>query len=105
MRIKNIESLPAVNTFKNKEDFCNRLIQEVILICKNNPIYSKPNKKTIELSNIKSNLINKIEKLDSLLEKSKDMKKDLNSKIDILVEDNSMYKEKLLNILHSKEEL
>ena len=54
--------------FKNKEDFCNRLIQEIIHISKNNSLYLKRNKKIEELEKYKNSLISKNEKLDILLE-------------------------------------
>ena len=99
MKITQTDPLPSIYKFKNKEDFCNRLIQEVITICKNNPLYSKPNKKISDLSQYRSKLISKNEKLNSLVEKSKDMKLDLTSKISMIIEDNNQYRNKLLELL------
>jgi hypothetical protein len=99
MRIHQIEPILSVNKFKNKEDFCNKLIQKVISLTKNNPIYLKSNKKILELDKLKNSLTNKNNKLDSLLEKSKIMKEDLTNKVNVLVEENNMYKDKLLNVL------
>lgn len=103
MNITQIDSVPSIYKFKNKEDFCNRLIQEIIHISKNNSLYLKRNKKIEELEKYKNSLISKNEKLDILLEKSKNMKADLNSKISLLVEDNNKYKNKLLKILNPEE--
>ena len=103
MKITQVEPLPNIYKFKNKEEFCNRLIQEVVTICKNNPLYSKPNKKILELINHSNKLIVKNEKLDMLLEKSKNMKNDLNNKISLLNEDNNKFRNKLLEILHPGE--
>jgi hypothetical protein len=97
MNIIQVNPLPNVNKFKNKEDFCNRLIQEVITITKKIP--SKTNKKIIELNNYKNKLILENENLDKLLQKSYDMKNNINNKIKILVEDNNKIRNKYLDIL------
>lgn len=98
MKITKIENVMSVQKFKNKEDFCNRLIQEIMVISKNN-LFHKKNKKIEDLSKYKNKLISKEKKLDSLLEKSKSIKEDLNNKINLLVEDNVKYKNRLLNNL------
>ena len=100
MKITQLESLPSIYKFKNKEDFCNRLIQEVITISKNNSLYSKKNKKISELEKYRNTLITKDERLNMLLEKSISMKEDLTSKITMLIEDNNVVRNKLLEILH-----
>ena len=100
MKITQLEPLPSIYKFKNKEDFCNRLIQEVITISKNNSLYSKKNKKIIELEKYRDMLNTKNERLNMLLEKSISMKEDLTSKITLLVEDNNVVRNKLLEILH-----
>lgn len=100
MKISQLEPLPSIYKFKNKEDFCNRLIQEVITISKNNSLYSKKNKKIIELEKYRDMLNTKNERLNMLLEKSISMKEDLTSKITLLVEDNNVVRNKLLEILH-----
>jgi len=98
MKITQIENAMTVQKFKNKEDFCNRLIQEVLMLSKNS-LFHKKNKKIEDLSKYKNKLISKEKKLDSLLEKSKSIKEDLNNKINLLVEDNVKYKNRLLNNL------
>ena len=98
MKVTNIESL-SLNKFKNKEEFCNRLLQEVTSICKNFPSIIKSNEKEIELKNYKDKLLSKNESLDILLKKSEEMKNDLNSKIEILKVDNDTYRDKLLELL------
>jgi DNA integrity scanning protein DisA with diadenylate cyclase activity len=100
VKITQLEPLPAIYKFKNKEDFCNRLIQEVITISKNNSLYSKKNKKIIELEKYRDVLNTKNERLNNLLEKSINMKEDLTSKISLLVEDNNVVRNKLLELLH-----
>lgn len=99
MKITQLEPLPSIYKFKNKEDFCNRLIQEVITISKNNSLYSKKNKKIIELEKYRNTLNTKDERLNMLLEKSINMKEDLTSKISLLVEDNNVVRNKLLELL------
>ena len=98
MKISQLEPLPSIYKFKNKEDFCNRLIQEVITISKNNSLYSKKNKKIIELEKYRDMLNTKNERLNMLLEKSISMKEDLTSKITLLVEDNNVVRNKLLEL-------
>ena len=105
MKITQLESLPSIYKFKNKEDFCNRLIQEVITISKNNSLYSKKNKKIIELEKYRDMLNTKNERLNMLLEKSISMKEDLTSKITLLVEDNNVVRNKLLELLHPEGEI
>lgn len=100
MKISQLEPLPSIYKFKNKEDFCNRLIQEVITISKNNSLYLKKNKKIEELTKYKNVLNTKNERLNNLLEKSINMKEDLTSKISLLVEDNNVVRNKLLELLH-----
>lgn len=100
MKITQLEPLPSIYKFKNKEDFCNRLIQEVITISKNNSLYLKKNKKIEELTKYKNVLNTKNERLNNLLEKSINMKEDLTSKISLLVEDNNVVRNKLLELLH-----
>ena len=100
MKITQLEPLPSRYKVKNKEDFCNRLIQEVITISKNNSLYSKKNKKIIELEKYRNTLITKDERLNMLLEKSISMKEDLTSKITMLIEDNNVVRNKLLELLH-----
>ena len=105
MKITQLEPLPSIYKFKNKEDFCNRLIQEVITISKNNSLYSKKNKKIIELEKYRDMLNTKNERLNMLLEKSISMKEDLTSKITLLVEDNNVVRNKLLELLHPEGEI
>lgn len=100
MKITQLEPLPAIYKFKNKEDFCNRLIQEVITISKNNSLYSKKNKKIIELEKYRDMLNTKDERLNMLLEKSISMKEDLTGKITMIIEDNNNVRNKLLELLH-----
>jgi hypothetical protein len=100
VKITQLEPLPSIYKFKNKEDFCNRLIQEVITISKNNSLYLKKNKKIEELTKYKNVLNTKNERLNNLLEKSINMKEDLTSKISLLVEDNNVVRNKLLELLH-----
>jgi len=102
MKITTIDPLPNIHKFKNKEEFCNRLVQEVINITKSNSISLKSNSKIIDLTMYKNKLILKNEKLDMLLEKSKVMKEELNSKINLLSEDNDMFRNKLLEIVEVK---
>lgn len=99
MKIIQISPIPSVYKFKNKEDFCNRLIQEILIICKNNPLYLKSNKKLLSLSKYKNTLVEKNEKLDSLIEKSIEMKTDIINKISLLTDDNNQYRNNLLKIL------
>jgi len=99
VKITQIEPLPSIYKFKNKEDFCNRLIQEVITISKNNSLFLKKNKKISELEKYRNILNTKNEKLNMLLEKSINMKKDLTGKISLLVEDNNNVRNKLLELL------
>jgi len=101
MKIIKIESLPNVNKFKNKEDFCNRLIQKVMSISKKSLAMEGSNKKINEVIEYRNKLITKSQKLDNLLEKSKDMKKDLTEKIDVLIESNNKYRNRLLEMLGS----
>jgi hypothetical protein len=100
VKISQLEPLPSIYKFKNKEDFCNRLIQEVITISKNNSLYLKKNKKIEELTKYKNVLNTKNERLNNLLEKSINMKEDLTSKITMIIEDNNNVRNKLLELLH-----
>lgn len=99
MRIIRISESPNVNNFKNKEEFCNKLIQEVINITKNNSISTKASNKIKDIEQYLNTLKEKDKKLNELLDKSYKMKNELNEKIKFLDEDNNKYKEKLLNIL------
>jgi DNA integrity scanning protein DisA with diadenylate cyclase activity len=99
VKIIQTEPLPSIYKFKNKEDFCNRLIQEVLSISKNNSLFLKKNKKINELEKYRNVLNTKNEKLNMLLEKSINMKKDLTSKITMLIEDNNNVRNKLLELL------
>jgi len=103
MKIKKIDSVISINKFKNKEDFCNRLLQEISEIYKNNPIMEKTNKKVVEITNRKNQLLSKNKRLDNLLEKSEVMKKELASKTIMLTEENNNYRNKLLEILETKQ--
>jgi hypothetical protein len=100
VKITQLEPLPSIYKFKNKEDFCNRLIQEVITISKNNSLYLKKNKKIEELTKYKNVLNTKNERLNNLLEKSINMKEDLTGKITMIIEDNNNVRNKLLELLH-----
>lgn len=99
MKITKLESLPNILKFKNKEDFTNRLIQQVITICKNDALFLKSNDRITKLDLYKKELDLKNEKLDSLLEKSSQMKSELKKKIHDTTESNKIFKEKLLNRL------
>lgn len=106
MRIEKLDSIPSSLKFKNKEDFTNRLIQEVIFICKKNSIFLDLNKKTSKVNVYKNDFSEKNEKLDKLLEKSKDMKEIVTNKINLLVENNNNLKNKLLQLITiNKEEI
>ena len=104
MKITQIEPLPSINKFKNKEDFCNTLIQKILTISKKNKFFSKTNTRFIKLTKLENSLIKKGENLNTLLEKSKAIKNDLSSKIIILTEENNLYKNKLINILSKSEQ-
>lgn len=99
MKIKSIELDPKIKKFKSKDEFCNRMVEEVYYLTKNNKIYSKNNDVMIKMLKYKNNLIAKNEKLDSLLEQSKIMKEDLNSKLNNVIEQNNKYRERLINLL------
>ena len=99
MKITKVEPLPNVLKFKNKEDFTNRIIQEVMVTCKKNSRFAKTNRTIFKLDEYKNNLILKNEKLDDLIEKSHKMKEELNDKINLLVEANNKFKNKLLEII------
>lgn len=101
MRIKKVEPLPNIFKFRNKEDFTNRIIQEVILICKDKPDFLSTNKKILKLKKVEEELLNKDEKFNLLLEKSKNLKNDLTNKIKTLSDDNNNFKNKLLQIIES----
>jgi len=104
VKIKKIEPLPNVLKFKNKEDFSNRIVQQVLNICKDSTLFSSSNKKILELKKHESDLINKDEKLNELLEKSKSLKNNLTNKIQELNENNIKIKSKLLSILNNGKE-
>ena len=104
MKIVQVDPLPNVNKFKNKEDFCNKLIQEVINITKNNSLMEKSNKRIFEVTNYRNSLILKNQDLDKLLEKSNKMKEDLTDKINMLTEDNARLRDKFLLILQPEKE-
>ena len=101
MKIQNVEELPSVKKFKNKEDFCNRIIQEVMTMSKNHLLSKNSNKKMIEVENHKKDLISKNKKLDMLLEKASTMQQDLYEKTKSLIEENNNYRSKLLELLES----
>jgi hypothetical protein len=103
MKIQSIDEVPSVKRFKNKEDFCNRIIQEVTSISKNYLLSKNSNKKIIELENHKKDLISKNEKMNLLLEKASVMQKELIEKTNLLVEENNLYRDTLLNLLENKE--
>lgn len=103
MRIIQNSPLPSIKKLKNKEDFCERIIQEVVSIIKENKICSKTNDKISKLTKIKNKLILKNEKLESLIEKSLKMKNDLNEKINSLIEENNSFKKNLINVLQGHE--
>lgn len=104
MKITQIEPLPSINKFKNKEDFCNTLIQKILMLSKENKLFLKTNTRITELNNKKNNLLKKGEKLNGLLEKSKVMKNDLSNKINTLTEENNLYKNKLIELLLGSEQ-
>lgn len=97
MKIQQIS--PLVHKFKNKEEFCNKIIQEIMLVSKNNKTLSNDNVKLNKLIKIEKKLIEKNNKLDSLLEQSKNVKKELYEKINIITEENDSYKNILINKL------
>ena len=104
MKITRIDPLPNVLKFKNKEDFSNRIVQEVLEISKNSIVFSAVNKKILKLSNYEKSLKNKSQKLDQLIEKSKVLKTDLTNRIQEVAEHNNKFRDKLLEILNEKEE-
>jgi hypothetical protein len=105
MKIKNIEPMISVNKFKNKEDFCNRLIQEVVSICKNKLVSKSAVKKIEKAENHKNKLLEKNEKLVKLLEKSSIIQKDISEKLQNIIEENKAYKNKLLEMLENSTEI
>jgi hypothetical protein len=105
MKIKNVEPMISVNKFKKKEDFCNRLIQEVVIICKNKLISKTAVKKIDNVENYKKKLLEKNEQLDKLLEKSSVIQKDISKKLQIVIEENKVYKNKLLEMLENSTEI
>lgn len=103
MKVTKIDSLPSIVKFKNKEDFTNRLIQQVVFICKNNSIFSTNNTRLNKLESYKQELVTKNEKINSLLEKSTTMKNLLQTEITETYEENKKFKERLLQRLNSNE--
>jgi len=103
MKVEKIETILNISNFKNKEEVANRIIQEVITICKENLLFfdlSKNNK----LNNYKETLIEKKNKLDTLLKKSNDMKIKVTNKTKVLVEINNNLKKKILQFIENKED-
>ena len=94
-----IQQIKPIHKFKNKEEFCNKLIQQIISVSKENKTLSKDNIKLNKLIEIEKKLIEKNNKLDSLLDQSKNVKKELDEKINTIIEENDSYKNILINKL------
>jgi len=94
-----IQQINPIHKFKNKEEFCNKLIQQIISVSKENKTLSKDNIKLNKLIEIEKKLIEKNNKLDSLLDQSKNVKKELDEKINTIIEENDSYKNILINKL------
>jgi uncharacterized protein YaaN involved in tellurite resistance len=102
MKITKVGELPNILKIKNKEDFSNRLIQEVLSICKNHSIFSKATSRITKLNQYKENLDERNQKLDSLIDKSNKTKMELQEKIKFLDSNNNKIKSKLIQILEEK---
>lgn len=99
MRVINIEEGQKISKLKNKEEFCDRLIQEILMFLKNNPLSFKTNEKIKKIDKQKEVLLKKESTLNDLLVKSSNMKIDLDSKIKLITENNELIKSRLLNSL------
>jgi len=100
VKITKVNSLPEVSKFKNKEEFSNRIVQEVLSLSVSNNLFDQSNKKITGLQKYKKELFKKNERLDGILQKSKEMKEDFSIKIDDLNKSNIQYKNRLLEMLH-----
>jgi hypothetical protein len=101
MKLHSAEKIPHIKKFKNKEDFCNRIIQEVTTISKNYILTKSSNEKMIKIEDHKRELLSKGKQLDSLLENSSIMQEELVKKTELLVEENNTYRNMLLELLES----
>lgn len=109
MKITKVEStdnpeLDIKSLEKNKDNFIKRLLQEIILITKENKVFIEINKRILEVYAKRDRLESKNKKLDELLNKSESMKRDLIEKTELLKENNENYKSKLLELLGKGQE-
>lgn len=99
MEILNVESMPISKSQKN--NFLPEVVNRIFAICKTDPSF--PLKNQIEDIDLELDAIHlRIEKQENLLEKSKELKKDLQKRITILEENNLSLQEELLEALGSE---
>lgn len=101
MNIIKKDSLPTLTRFKNKEDFINQIIQNIAVVCRENKTFTVQNK-IKKLNEHLFELRKKDSKLNELLNKSGNIKKDFQNQVIELEEDNLNSKKKLLEFLGSE---
>lgn len=97
MKIIKSDSIPIPN-LKNKEEFIDRLISQVMIICRENNSFSIL-EKTKKLEEHKKILQEKDNKLMILLEKSNKIKKGMNKQLAEIEENDLKLQERLINKL------
>ena len=98
MKIIKEDSLPSISKLKNKEEFVNQLVQQVMIICKEDKSFSIV-KKLKTLDEYKSSLKEKNENLKNLLEKSSKIKEEFDKQITNVDEENVYLKQRLIEHL------
>jgi len=98
MNIIEIDSIPSLSKLKNKEQFINQLIQQVMIICREDKSFSI-NKKIEKLNVYRDTLKKKDFNLQNLLEKSKKIREGFDKEISEIDEDNTKLKNKLIEYL------
>jgi len=95
------ETLPCSSNFKNKEEFVNKIIQQVLVICKEDKSFNT-NSKIKKINEYKQVLQEKNNKLNILLDKSKKIKEDMEKQLNEFEESNIKMKQRLLSQLGSE---
>jgi hypothetical protein len=95
------DPLPTIDKQKNKEEFINRLLQQISIICREDKSFTIGNK-IKSLNEYKTTLEEKENKLNILLDKSTKIKLDVQKQLDEIQSDILVVKQRLLNQLGSE---
>ena len=101
MKVIKPDPLLSISKLKNKEEFVNQLMQQVICICREDKTITI-NSKIKKLNEYKNTLLEKDNKLNILLEKSNKIKEGIQKQLIEINEDNLRLQERLINQLGSE---